>query len=101
MYQHNIKKLFATSTKTSFDGYILCRAHGGLNDAFNQLWICTEYALHHNRAIIFEMLGYSATDLSTLFDFSKYPVPIFFKDKLEKLKTNFQKESEKFNIIRL
>lgn len=86
MYQQAIETVDLALKLNSFGGYILCRARGGLNDSFNQLWICTEYALTHNRAIVFEMLEYSATDLSTLFDFSKYPVPIFFKDKLETLK---------------
>jgi len=86
MYQRSIKRVGFISPPTLFGGYILCRALGGINDAFNQLWICTEYALTYNRAIIFEMLHYSASDLSTLFDFSDYPVPVFFKDKLEELK---------------
>ena len=86
MYQKSIKSLSNNLKLSYFGGYILCRIPAGLNDAFNQLWICTQYAISHNRAIIFEMLYYSYTDLTTIFDFSMYPVPVFFKQKMEELK---------------
>jgi hypothetical protein len=56
--------------------YILCRCRSGLNDCFNQLWKVTLYAKRMNREILFEMPSYSASDLSKIFDFSKFPVPI-------------------------
>lgn len=57
-------------------GYIYLVTIGGLNDTLIHLAKCTEYAIKHNRSIILEMQNYSATDLQTVFDFSKFPVPV-------------------------
>lgn len=65
-------------------GYILCQAHGGLNDIACQIWYCTEYAIKHNRSLILTQWTYKQTDLFDVFDFSDYPVPVY---SLEKLKT--------------
>jgi len=63
-------------TRKSKGGYIYLVTIGGLNDTLIHLAKCTEYAIKHNRSIILEMQGYSATDLETVFDFSKFPVPV-------------------------
>jgi len=64
--------------------YILCRCRSGLNDCLNQLWNVTSVAKKLNREILFEMITYSATDLSEIFDFSKFPVKVHtnIKDKI-------------------
>ena len=54
---------------------MFCKAFGGLNDALVQLWYCTGYAKSRRRAIILRFVEYSA-DLTKVFDFSRYPVPI-------------------------
>jgi hypothetical protein len=61
--------------------YILCRCRSGLNDCFNQLWYVLSYAKKTGREILFEMPSYQATDLSTVFDFSKFPVRIHTQTK--------------------
>jgi hypothetical protein len=64
------------------------KARGGLNDNLVQLAACTKYAIKHHRSIIVEFTTYAATDLDAVFDFSKYPVPIYtnFKEKAQELK---------------
>jgi hypothetical protein len=56
--------------------YILCRCRSGLNDCLNQLWEVVSYAKKTGREVLLEMPTYQATDLSTVFDFSKFPVHI-------------------------
>ena len=58
-------------------GYIYLRTAGGLNDNLVQLAKCTKYAVKHGRSIILEMPTYSATDISTVFDFSQFPVKVY------------------------
>ena len=64
---------------------IYCIPEGGLNDCFNQLWICIEYAKKENREIIFEMSLYAASNLEDIFDFSFFPVKIHLKIQKESL----------------
>ena len=68
-------------------GYIYLRTAGGLNDNLVQLAKCTKYAVQHGRSIILEMPTYSATDISTVFDFSHFPVKVYtnYKEMREKL----------------
>lgn len=56
--------------------YMYVKTSGGLNDSLVQLSKYTEYAIKHKYTIILEMPEYSATDLSSVFDFSLFPVPI-------------------------
>lgn len=66
-------------------GYILCQAHGGLNDITCQIWHCTVYALKHDKSIILTHWAYFGSDLFEIFDFSNYPVPVFSLDKLRSI----------------
>jgi hypothetical protein len=66
-------------------GYILCRAQGGLNDLTCQIWKCTEYAIKHNRAIILTHWSYFGSDLFDVFDFSNYPVKVYPIDHLKSI----------------
>jgi hypothetical protein len=52
-----------------------------------QLAKCTKYAVQHGRSIILEMPTYSATDISTVFDFSHFPVKVYtnYMEMREKL----------------
>jgi hypothetical protein len=68
-------------TRNATHGYIYLQTSSGLNDCLVQLAKCTKYAIQHHRSIILEMPMYSATDLDTVFDFSKYPVPILTNHK--------------------
>jgi hypothetical protein len=71
-------------------GYIYLRASSGMNDNLTQLSKCTEYALKHNREIIFESPTYAASNLDNVFDFSKFPVRIHtnYKEMRHKLRNN-------------
>jgi len=57
-------------------GYILLRVQSGFNDGVFLIHKITEYALKHKRTIILTFEVYSATNLDSIFDFSRYPVPI-------------------------
>lgn len=57
-------------------GYIVLRVQTGFNDAVLLIYSMTEYALKYKRTIILTLESYSATNLDSIFDFSKYPVPI-------------------------
>lgn len=74
-------------TRKHKESYIYIKSQSGLNDTLVQLAKCMEYALTHKRSIILEMFLYSATDLSTVFDFSKFPVPVYtnYKEKAKEL----------------
>lgn len=56
--------------------YILLRCRTGLNDCLYELWTCTKYAIEHKRSIIIQFIMYNSTDLTTIFDFSNYPIKI-------------------------
>jgi len=66
-----------STRKHSNESYIYLKTTGGLNDNLIQLARCTKYAIQHRRSIVLEMPTYSATDISTIFDFSHFPVPIY------------------------
>jgi hypothetical protein len=51
----------------------------------NQLWIVTKYAKRLQREVLFQMSMYSATKLSSVFDFSKYPVKVHVDESAEKI----------------
>lgn len=57
-------------------GYIILRVQSGFNDALSLLWHNVEYAVKHDRKIIFIMDAYSATDLDDLIDFTNFPVKV-------------------------
>lgn len=59
------------------ESFIYLCARGGLNDCLVQLSQIIPYAQTHRRSIILRMQTYDATDLSSIFDFSKFPVPIY------------------------
>lgn len=69
------------------ESYIYLVARCGFNDMLSQFDDCTQYAIKHKRSIILELKTYSATDLSTVFDFSNFPVPVYlnYKEKLDEL----------------
>jgi len=67
------------------EGYILCQAHGGLNDIACQIWTCTMYAMKHNRGIILTHWSYFRSDLFEIFDFSDYPIPVYPLDKFKSI----------------
>jgi len=72
--------------KKEHKSYIYFIGYGGLSDTLSEFVICTNYAIKHGRSILFEMHGYSAIDIKSVFDFSKYPVPVYTdKDKIQKL----------------
>jgi len=64
-------------TRKNKRGFIYLKCKAGLNDNLQQLATCMEYAIHHHRSIILEMSTYKATDISKIFDFSKFPVPVY------------------------
>ena len=64
-------------TRKNKRGFIYLKCRAGLNDNLCQLAICMEYAIHHRRSIILEMPTYKAANLSNIFDFSKFPVPVY------------------------
>jgi hypothetical protein len=65
--------------------YIFCRARGGLNDALNQLYDCTLYAIKYNYHIILEFTYYNTIKVYEIFDFKNYPVVIYPPSKLKEL----------------
>ena len=70
-------------------GYILLRVQSGFNDGVLLIYNMTQYALKYNRTIILTFECYSATKLDSIFDFSKYPVPIICgEDIVPRLKYN-------------
>jgi hypothetical protein len=70
--------------KNTEESFIYLCAQGGLNDCLVQLSHILSYARKHRRSIILRMRTYDATDLSSVFDFSKFPVPIYtnFRERL-------------------
>ena len=75
-------------TKQNIDnnvGYIYCRAKGGFNDALNQLYDCTLYAIKYNCHIILELSTYNSLEISKIFNFSNYPVIIHSTSKLKEI----------------
>jgi hypothetical protein len=64
-------------TRKNKRGFIYLKCRAGLNDNLCQLANCMEYAIQHQRSIILEMPTYKATNISKIFDFSKFPVPVY------------------------
>jgi len=64
------------------EGFILCIGMGGLTDFTTEIWACREYAIKHNRSLIIEKAYYRSDLLSELFDFTTWPIPVYFIDKL-------------------
>lgn len=81
------KQRGGNQTAKAKESYIYLRTTGGLNDNLVQLAFCTEYAKKYGRSIVLEMPTYAATDLSTIFDLSNFPVPLYtnFKEKQQEL----------------
>jgi hypothetical protein len=63
-------------------GHILLRVQSGFNDGVLLIHMMTQYALQHKRTIILTFELYKATKLDSIFDFSKYPVPIICGDDI-------------------
>jgi glycosyl transferase family 25 len=85
----NLNKISAFSSIDKLNkGYILCQVQGGINNMLCELWKCTEYAIQYNRSIILTHWSYFSADLFDIFDFSKYPVPVYSLDKLQRIKYN-------------
>jgi hypothetical protein len=70
------------------ESFIYINSMNGFNDALIHLGICTQYAITHKYSLIWELETYAATDLTTIFDTSKYPVPLYLnaKEKIKELK---------------
>jgi hypothetical protein len=66
------------------ESFIYFSAQSGLNDCLFQLSQILPYAQKHRRSIILRMQTYDAADLSSIFDFSAFPVPIYtnFRERL-------------------
>lgn len=71
------------------ESFIYVISLNGFNDALTHLGICTQYAINHKYSIIWEIASYAATDVSTIFDVSKYPVPLYLnaKEKMKELES--------------
>jgi hypothetical protein len=75
--------------KREKESYLYLLGYGGLGDIISELVMCTEYAKKHGRSILFETYTYSSIDFKDVFDFSKYPVPIYTNTaKIQKLLRN-------------
>ncbi len=71
------------------ESYIYLIAHGGLSDCIVQIGICMHYAKKHKRSILLKLYQYSASNLKNVFDFSKFPVPVYTDtEKIERLVTS-------------
>jgi hypothetical protein len=57
-------------------GYLLLRSDAGICDSLFMLEMLTPYAQKYNRTIIWDLMLYTASEVGSLFDFSKYPVPL-------------------------
>ena len=59
-------------------GFIILRVNAGLCDSIYMLEMITPYAQKYGRTIVWDLLLYKASDLASVFDFSKYPVKVLF-----------------------
>jgi len=64
------------------EGFILCIAKGGLTDLTTEIWACREYAIKHRRSLIIDKTAYKQDQLSELFNFTSWPVPVYFIERL-------------------
>jgi len=73
--------------KKEHESYIYLVGYGGLSDILCEFVACTKYAIKYKRSLLFEMGNvYTSTDIKSVFDFSKYPVPVYTdKDMIEEL----------------
>jgi hypothetical protein len=77
------------TTKKNKESYIYLIAYGGLCDCIVQLGICMHYAIKHKRSILLKLYEYSASNLKDVFDFSKFPVPVYTEtEKIHRLVTS-------------
>lgn len=77
------KKLLKNLLQPSqMGGYIILRVQSGFNDGLLLIFNMTQYALKYNRTIILTFERYTATKLDSIFDFSKYPVPIICGEEI-------------------
>lgn len=64
--------------KKEHESYIYFIGYGGISDILSEFVTCTKYAVKYKRSILFEMGNvYTSTDIKSVFDFSKYPVPVY------------------------
>ena len=64
--------------KKEYESYIYFIGYGGISDVLSEFVTCTQYAIKHKRSLLFEMGNvYTSTDIHSVFDFSKYPVPVY------------------------
>jgi len=61
---------------------VLCIAKEGLADFTSIIWRCTDYAIKHNRSLIIDKTLYRSDPLSEIFDFTRWPVPVYSIDHL-------------------
>ena len=66
-----------TTLKAKGESFIYLCARSGLNDCLVELSKIIPYAQKHKRSIILRMQSYDASNLSRIFDFSSFPVPIY------------------------
>jgi len=64
------------------ESFILCIAKEGLVDFTSIIWRCTDYAIKHNRSLIIDKALYRSDQLSEIFDFTHWPVPVYSIDHL-------------------
>lgn len=67
------------------NGYIYCKALGGLNDSLNQLYKCLLYAVKYQKSIILELEMYKSSNFMDFFDFSNFNVQIYPISKLKEI----------------
>jgi hypothetical protein len=72
-----IKHQSRNKTEKNKRGFIYLKCRAGLNDNLCQLATCMDYAIQHRRSIILEMPTYNAANISKVFDFSNFPVPVY------------------------
>ena len=72
-----VKPNTTLKAKKGAESFIYLCTRGGLNDCLVQLLHILAYAQKHRRSILLQMKTYSAADLSSIFDFSQFPVPIY------------------------
>ena len=62
-------------------GYIFLRSSAGLCDSMFMLEMLTPYAQKYDRTIIWDLMMYTASNLDSIFDFSRYPVKVLCGSK--------------------
>jgi hypothetical protein len=64
------------------ESFILCIALGGFADLTTEIWACREYAIKHKRSLIIDKAHYKADRLDEIFDFTDWPIPVYFRDRI-------------------